>query len=77
MKGSAMRQIETDRARQGRWGSQVLMILVCGLLLAAVAWFVAENYGQAIETPATQDSTSAPDTTGSTLPPAPTQPAQQ
>ena len=38
-----------DRARQGRWGSHVLMILVVGLLLAAGAWAVAEFYGASIE----------------------------
>lgn len=50
-----MRQIDTNKARQGRWGTQVLTILIAGLLLASVAWFVAENYGEAIETPATQE----------------------
>ena len=39
----------TDKARQGRWGSHVLVILVVALLLAAGAWAVAEFYGAAIE----------------------------
>jgi hypothetical protein len=50
-----MRQIDTDKARQGRWGTQVLMVLIGGLLLASIAWYAAENYGEAIETPATAD----------------------
>ena len=41
--------ISTDKARQGRWGSHVLMVLAVGLLLAAVAWGIAEFYGIAIE----------------------------
>ena len=50
-----MMQINTDKARQGRWGTQVLIVLVCGLILASIAWFIAENYVEAIETPATAD----------------------
>lgn len=49
-----MRNIDGDKARQGRWGAQVLIVLVCGLLLAAIAWFIAEQYGEVIEEPATQ-----------------------
>ena len=41
--------ISTDRARQGRRGRHVLVILVVALLLAAGAWAVAEFYGEAIE----------------------------
>ena len=40
--------ISTDKARQGRSGRHVLMILVAALLLAAVAWGAAEFYGVAI-----------------------------
>lgn len=58
-----MRQIDTDKARQGRWGTQVLMVLVGGLLLASIGWFVAENYGEAIETPATAEGGGATTTT--------------
>lgn len=50
--------IETDKARQGRWGWQVLMVLVVGLLLAMIAWYAAETYGEATDTqPATQSDT--------------------
>lgn len=48
--------VPTEKARQGRWGWQVLMVLVGGLLLAAVAWYGAEFFGEAIETPATQNT---------------------
>ena len=41
--------ISTDRARQGRRGSHVLVILVAALLLAASAWAIAEFYGASIE----------------------------
>ena len=41
-------------ARQGSWGRPVLMVLVVALLLAAVAWAVAEYYGAAIQTDATR-----------------------
>ena len=40
--------VSTDKARQGHWGSHLLMILVAALVLAAVAWGVAEFYGAAI-----------------------------
>lgn len=49
--------IPTEKARQGRWGHQVLMVLVGALLLAAVAWAVAEFYGEAIEQPGTEQTT--------------------
>lgn len=41
--------IQTDKARQGRWGSQVLVVLVAALALAAGAWAIAEFYGEAID----------------------------
>jgi len=44
--------ISTDKARQGRWGSQVLMVLIGGLLLAMVVWAGVEFYGEAIDPPA-------------------------
>lgn len=47
--------IPAEKARQGRRGRQVLLVLVCGLILAAVAWVAVEYYGRAIETPATQN----------------------
>ncbi len=39
----------TDKARQGTMGTQVLVILVAALVLAAGAWMIAEFYGQATE----------------------------
>ena len=43
--------VSTDKARQGRWGRHVLIVLVAALLLAAVAWVAAEIYGAAIAPP--------------------------
>lgn len=37
-------------ARQGLLGRPVLMVLIGGLLLAAVAWVVAEGYGESTDT---------------------------
>lgn len=45
------RIIPEEKARQGRWGRHVLMILVAGLLLAFIVWGLLEIYGQAIEPP--------------------------
>ena len=50
--------VNEERARQGRRGTHVLFILVAALILAAVAWFVAENYGEAIDGKPTQQQTS-------------------
>jgi hypothetical protein len=41
--------VPTDKARQGRWGTQVLVVLVAALILAAGAWTIAEFYGEATE----------------------------
>lgn len=49
--------VPTDKARQGRWGWQVLMVLVGALFLAALAWWAAETYGEAIDPPAPQETT--------------------
>jgi hypothetical protein len=48
--------IPSDKARQGPWGRHVLRILIAALLLAFVAWGVAEIYGEMIKTntPASQ-----------------------
>jgi hypothetical protein len=43
-----------EKARQGRWGRQVLIVLIAGLLLALVAWGIAEIYGSSVE-PEAQD----------------------
>lgn len=41
--------VPTDKARQGRWGSQVLIVLIAALALAAGAWAIAEFYGEATD----------------------------
>ena len=38
-----------QKARQGRRGSPVLVVLVAGLLLAMIAWGAAEIYGWSIQ----------------------------
>jgi len=42
-------KLPAEKARQGRWGGRVLMVLVGALILAAVAWWAVEIYGGAIE----------------------------
>jgi hypothetical protein len=44
--------IPTDRARQGKWGRHVLLVLLGALALAAVAWLGVELYGESIDPPA-------------------------
>lgn len=41
--------LPATKARQGRRGHRVLLVLVVALLLAAFAWWLAEIYGVAIE----------------------------
>jgi len=40
--------IEPEKARQGRNSPRVLIVLVCGLLLAMLVWWGVESYGVAI-----------------------------
>lgn len=49
--------ISSWKARQGRRGYQVLLVLVGGLLLAAVAWGAVEIYGEMIDQSADQSNT--------------------
>ncbi|MFD1987327.1 hypothetical protein ACFSOZ_33445 [Mesorhizobium newzealandense] len=51
--------IPENEARQGRWGWHGLRILIAALLLAFVAWGIAEIYGELAKTPATEQG-SAP-----------------
>ena len=51
--------IPENKARQGRWGWHGLRILIAALLLAFVAWGIAEIYGELAKTPATEQG-SAP-----------------
>jgi hypothetical protein len=44
------KNIPTNRARQGGWGHQVLLVLIAGLALAGLVWFGLEFYGEAIDT---------------------------
>ena len=46
-------KIPTNKARQGRWGTQVLVVLVVGLALAGAVWLGLEFYGEAIDTEST------------------------
>jgi hypothetical protein len=47
-------------ARQGRWGRQVFLVLVAGLLLAMIAWVVLEMWGENIDEDATQSFLTVP-----------------
>jgi hypothetical protein len=42
-------RIPPNRARQGRWGTQVLLVLVIALALAGAVWLGLEFYGEAID----------------------------
>jgi len=48
--------LSATEARQGSWGRPVFYVLVCGLVLAMIAWWAAEYYGAAIA-PANTDQT--------------------
>lgn len=41
--------IPENKARQGRWGWHGLRILIAAMLLAFIAWGIAEIYGQKID----------------------------
>lgn len=41
--------VPTEKARQGGWGTQVLVVLVAALVLATGAWAIAEFYGEATD----------------------------
>ncbi|ANT48654.1 hypothetical protein GCM10007880_24100 [Mesorhizobium amorphae] len=55
-----MKIIPEDKARQGRWGRHGLRILIAALLLAFVAWGIAEIYGEMIDTNTPADQDQAP-----------------
>jgi len=40
--------IEPEKARQGRNGPRILIVLICGLVLAMLVWWGVETYGVAI-----------------------------
>lgn len=41
--------IPTNKARQGRWGWQVLIVLIAGLLLAFAVWGGVYFYGETLD----------------------------
>lgn len=43
------RTIPSQKARQGRRGVQLLLVLAGGLILAALVWFGVETYGKSID----------------------------
>lgn len=43
------KEFSANKAKQGRQGKPVLVVLIAGLLLALVVWGVIEIYGSAIE----------------------------
>lgn len=47
----APQNVPPVRARQGVLGVPVLIVLVVGLILAAIAWWGAELFGEAITPP--------------------------
>ena len=49
--------IQTNKARQGRSGRQVLFVLVAALALAAMVWAGVEFYGEAIDGPSQGQTT--------------------
>jgi hypothetical protein len=40
------KKIPAEKARQGRWGMQILIVLICALILAGIVWFGLEIYGE-------------------------------
>jgi hypothetical protein len=52
--------VTEERARQGRRGKNVLVILVAGLALALAVWAGVEIYGQMIEPPGEDLPVTAP-----------------
>lgn len=57
-------KISATDARQGRRGTQILTVLVIGLLLAGVAWLGVEFYGESID----RSSQAQPAATGQSQP---------
>ena len=41
--------LPTDKARQGRRGFPVVIVLICGLLLAMAVWWGVEIYGESLD----------------------------
>lgn len=47
--------IPEEKAKQGRRGRPVLVVLVCAILLALVAWAGVEIWGEQIDAPANEE----------------------
>jgi hypothetical protein len=58
--------IPDNKARQGGWGRHGFIILIAALLLTAIAWGIAELYGEQAKTPATEQGGSPASTTPQT-----------
>ena len=54
-------EIPTNKARQGRKGWHLLVILISALVLASIVWAGVEFYGEAIDSSAVDES--APEAT--------------
>jgi hypothetical protein len=54
------KMIPEQKARQGRWGWSVLLVLIAALVLTMFVWGGVEFYGESID-----NSTPAADTTNS------------
>ena len=52
--------VKEEKAKQGRSGTRVLTILIAAIILAMLAWFVSENYGEAIDEQPTQTDAATP-----------------
>ncbi|TWG98068.1 hypothetical protein L598_000200002070 [Mesorhizobium sp. J18] len=68
------KNLPEEKAKQGRRGFPVLLVLVCGLLLAAAVWWAVEIYGQRIDEQQPVELEQSEDAPGDTGPS--TQPAQ-
>jgi hypothetical protein len=44
--------ISTDKARQGHWGTHLLLILIIAMILVFIVWGAVEIYGRMIAPPA-------------------------
>jgi len=71
--GSPPVEETATEARQGSWGRPVLTVLICGLVLAVLAWGAAEWWGEATDPPAQQTATppAGSTTPGASAPAAP------
>lgn len=49
--------VPPEKAKQGRKGTPVLVVLVVALVLAAIGWWGVELYGERIDTRAQEQTT--------------------